>query len=464
MQKSPKPPAGIPQELGAEWLPALKACWCLSAPLAAAEMAQTATTFIDAMMMGWLGEETLAAGALGTVLFHFAITVSSGIVSALSPLVAIAYGAQKLDQMGSLTRQTLGLAALLGMLGWIPLWYGEPLLLALGQSASTAALASTYLQAISWGLVPALAFAVLKNVVTALSRPRPVMLIMVGGTLLNSLGNAVLMFGWFGFPELGLAGIGWSSTLSFGVMAVALGLYVLWQPQFQGLQMFWPVHRPDQKTQESHWRDLLRIGLPVGGLVAVEFGMFAATALLMGTLGTTPLAAHQMAIQTAAVAFAVVRGISYGATVQVGQQWGAANRPGTRAAGWVALALGSVFMLGVAAVFWFFPERIVALFLDIGDEANQPVVEYACRLLGVAAVFQWVDGGQVIAAGALRGLKDTRIPFLIGVLAYWGVGLPTGYWLGFGLGMGGFGLWWGLAIGLTVAAVILTVRFARLTR
>nr|WP_279611324.1 MATE family efflux transporter [Thermostichus vulcanus] len=157
-------------------------------------------------------------------------------------------------------------------------------------------------------------------------------------------------------------------------------------------------------------------------------GWLGEETLAAGALGTTPLAAHQMAIQTAAVAFAVVRGISYGATVQVGQQWGAANRPGTRAAGWAALALGSVFMLGVAAV------------------------------------FQWVDGGQVIAAGALRGLKDTRIPFLIGVLAYWGVGLPTGYWLGFGVGMGGFGLWWGLAIGLTVAAVILTVRFARLTR
>lgn len=423
-------------------------------------MAQTATTFIDAMMMGWLGEETLAAGALGTVLVHFVITVSSGIVSALSPLVAMAYGAQKLDQMGSLTRQTLGLAVLLGILGWIPLWYGEPLLLALGQSGSTAALASTYLRAISWGLVPALTFAVLKNLVTALSRPRPVMLVMLGGTLLNSVGNAVLMFGWFGLPELGLAGIGWSSTFSFGVMTVALGLYVLWQPQFQGFQIFWPV----QRGQGSHWGDLLRIGLPVGGLVAVEFGMFAATALLMGTLGTTPLAAHQMAIQTAAVAFAVVRGISYGATVQVGQQWGAANRPGTRAAGWAALALGSVFMLGVAAGFWFFPEGIVALFLDIRDAANQPVVEYTCRLLGVAAVFQWVDGGQVIAAGALRGLKDTRIPFLIGILAYWGVGLPSGYWLGFGLGMGGFGLWWGLALGLTVAAVILTVRFARLSR
>jgi MATE family multidrug resistance protein len=420
-------------------------------------MAQTATTFIDAMMMGWLGEETLAAGALGTVLFHFAITVSSGIVSALSPLVAMAYGANKMDQVGSLTRQTLGLAALLGILGWIPLWFGEPLLRALGQAEATSALASTYLQAISWGLLPALAFAVLKNLVTALSRPRPVMLLMLGGTFLNSVGNAVLMFGWLGFPALGLAGIGWSSTFSFWVMALGMGLYVLWQPPFRQFQLFQP-------KQGSHWGDLLRIGLPVGGLVAVEFGMFAATALLMGTLGTTPLAAHQMAIQTAAVAFAVVRGISYGATVQVGQQRGAANRPGTRAAGWAALAMGSLFMLGVAAVFWFFPEGIVALFLDLGDAAHQPVVEYTCRLLGVAAVFQWVDGVQVIAAGALRGLKDTRIPFLIGVVAYWGVGLPTGYGLGFGVGMGGFGLWWGLAIGLTVAAVILTLRFARLTR
>ncbi|MEN9225389.1 MAG: MATE family efflux transporter [Thermostichus sp. DRC_bins_24] len=460
MQKTPNYRWGIPHGLASEWVPALRACWRLAVPLAAAEMAQTATTFIDAMMMGWLGEGTLAAGALGTVMFHFVLFVGSGIVSALSPLVAMAYGAQRLDQVGSLTRQTLGLAVLLGVLGWIPLWFAEPLLQTLGQSASTTTLAATYLRAISWGLVPALAFAVLKNLATALSRPGPVMLIMLGGTCLNTVGNAVLMFGWLGFPALGLAGIGWSSTVSLWLMALSMGLYVLCQSFFRQFQLF----RPEPTKQGSHWGDLLRIGLPVGGLVVVEFGMFAATALLMGTLGTTPLAAHQIAIQTAAVAFAVVRGISYGATVLVGQQWGAANRAGTQAAGWAALGLGSLFMLGVATVFWVFPERIVALFLDINDAANRPVVEYTCQLLGVAAVFQGVDGVQVIAAGALRGLKDTRIPFLIGIMAYWGVGLPIGYWLGFGLGMGGFGLWWGLALGLTVAATILTTRFAQLTR
>jgi MATE family multidrug resistance protein len=277
---------------------------------------------------------------------------------------------------------------------------------------------------------------------------------MLAGTGCNILGNYVLMFGKFGFPALGLAGIGWASTISLWAMFAALLLYVISQPRYRPYRLwgsFW--------LEPVLLNELLKIGLPIGVLAAVETGMFTLTTFLMGQLGTVPLAAHQIALQTAAVTFMVPLGISLATTVRVGQRLGQQDFLGARVAGMVGIALSALFMSVTGSLIWLFPAQIVGLYLDLKQPANAELVQFTQQLLAVAALFQILDGVQVSATGALRGLRDTRLPLLIGIAAYWGLGLTSGYWLGIVQGWGGIGLWWGLALGLLMAAIVLTLRF-----
>ncbi|MBF2003463.1 MAG: MATE family efflux transporter [Synechococcales cyanobacterium M58_A2018_015] len=433
----------------------IRACLELALPLAGAQLAQSATGFVDTVMMGLLGSAVLAAGGLGATLFTALLISTSSVVSAVSPLVATAYGAGQTQQVGRIAHQGLWLAGGLAVLQLLGLGAAGPLLRLLGQEDETIALALPYLQAMMWGVPAALGFAVLRNWVTALSDARPVIVIMVCGTGLNIVGNYVLIFGKLGLPALGLAGIGWASASSFWSMFFALIVYILSQPRYRSYRVLHGLPQIDPYI----FRELLQIGLPIGVLAVVETGMFTITTFLMGQLGTVTLAAHQVALQTAAITFMVPLGISFATTVRVGQQMGQANPLGARLAGSVGIGMAAGFMAIMALLFWLLPQPIVALYLDVENPENQQVVSLAKTLLGVAAVFQLFDGIQVSAAGALRGLKDTRIPMLIGMLSYWGIGLTSGYLLGLRLGWGGVGLWWGLAFGLATAAIVLTWRF-----
>lgn len=438
------------------FLSEVKACLFLAIPLAGAQLAQSATGFVDTVMMGLLGSQNLAAGAIGATSFTACLIIGSGIVSAVSPLAAEAFGAGKTDAIGQIVRQGLLLALLLAMPITLLLWLGGDLLVMLGQAASTADLADGYLKAIAWGYFPGLGVAVLRNFVAALSITRPIIVTIVLGTLLNVVGNYILMFGTLGFPALGLAGIGWASVLSLWSMFIGLGIYILKQSRFKPYRVFHHLGR----FQARVFGELVQVGLPIGVLAAVETGLFTVTTFLMGRLGTTTLAAHQIALQSAAITFTVSLGISVATTVRVGQLIGQNKPRDARLAGYIGIALGGVFMGGMALVFWVIPTQIVSLYIDVTNPANTTVVTLAKSLLGVAAMFQIADGVQVAAVGALRGLKDTRVPMAIGVLSYWCIGLTSGYWLGLEAGLGGVGLWWGLAIGLAVAAVILTWRFS----
>jgi MATE family multidrug resistance protein len=279
---------------------------------------------------------------------------------------------------------------------------------------------------------------------------------MIGGTLFNVAANYVLAFGKFGLPALGIAGLGWASALSLWGMFAALAIYIISQPQLRVYGAFANLHQFESKG----FGELVRVGVPIGVLAAVEGGFFTFVTFLMGQLGTVTLAAHQIALQTAVVTFTIPLGISMASTVRVGQLMGQENRKGARLAGFVGIGIAALFMAIMGILFWTIPGTIVSLYIDTANPANASVVSLAKTLLGVAAMFQIVDGIQVTAAGALRGLKDTRIPLLIGILAYWGIGLPCGYTLGLVLGFGSVGLWWGFAIGLAVAAGILTWRFS----
>ncbi|MFN6527708.1 MATE family efflux transporter [Nostoc sp. ChiSLP03a] len=439
----------------------VKKCLMLAVPLAGAQVAQSATGFVDTVMMGWLGSQTIASGGLGTVIFTFSLLIFSGIVSAVSPLAAQAYGAGNKEKVGTIVRLGLGISLVLGIPITLLLYNGGALLLLLGQDANTVALTEIYLRAIALGFIPGLGFAVLKSFLSALLQPQLIIVTVVLGTLFNITANYVLMFGKLGFPALGLAGIGWASTLSLWSMFITLAVYICNQPRFAVYGIFRPSSQ--EAFPLEHRRivgEIFQVGLPIGGLIAVEGGLFTVVTLLIGQLGTNALAAHQIALQTISMSFQMAVGISLATTVRVGLLAGQNDLVGTRLAGYVGIAIAALAMGVVALAFWLVPKSIISLYIDINNQNNADVVALAVKLLAVAAIFQIVDGVQVTAAGALRGLKDTRIPMLIGFFAYWCVGLFTGYTFGISLGSGAIGLWWGLAIGLASAAIILTWRFS----
>jgi multidrug resistance protein, MATE family len=437
----------------------LKACLRLAIPLVAAQLSQAANGFVDTLMMGLLGSQALAAGGLGGATFSVLYIISSGVISAVSPLIAEAHGANQPDRVREVAVQGLWLALLIALPLTLLIWHINALMPYLGQDEANSALAGAYLKAIALGTLPALGFAVLEHFIAALSQPRPIMVIMVIGTLFNGGANYVLMFGKLGFPVLGLAGIGLATTITYWLMFVALGLYSLSQPNLKPYRIVQHV----LDFNYSVFREVVQTGVPIGLLFTFESGLFTVTTFLMGVLGTITLAAHQIALRTASMTFMVTLGIAYATTVRVGQFIGQQNRRGARLAGFVGMGVGTLFMVAMGLLFWRAPKAIVALYIDINNPANADVIRSAIALLGVAAVFQVFDGIQAIAAGALRGLKDTRIPMLIGIVSYWGIGLTSGWLLGLRFHQGGVGLWLGLAIGLAIASIVLSWRFRYLT-
>jgi multidrug resistance protein, MATE family len=432
----------------------VRASLFLALPLAGAQMAQSAIAFVDTAMMGQLGSAALAAGGLGAISFGALLIVGSGLVAAVSPMAAQAHGSGQSRQVGEVIRQGFWLAVLIAMPVALLVWNAQPLLEQLGQQADLEQ-TQRYLRAVVWGYLPGLGFSILKDFVSAISKPRSVIIITICSVPLNIIGNYVLMYGKLGFPALGLAGIGVSSAIVLWSMFLALAIYIRIHPSFVSYGIFKGVPKFDRPIIQ----ELIHIGLPIGIVLLVETGLFTVTTFLIGQIGSVPLAAHQIALETAGVTFRIPLGIAFATTVRVGQLMGKHDPKSARFAGYVGIALGAIFMTCMGLLIWTMPRPIVALFLDVENPANAAVVELAQILLGVVATFQIFDGIQVIASGALRGLKDTQIPMLIGIFAYWGIGLTSGYGFGMILGFGAVGLWWGLALGLAVASAVLTWRF-----
>jgi MATE family multidrug resistance protein len=276
------------------------------------------------------------------------------------------------------------------------------------------------------------------------------------GVAVNALGNYTLMFGHFGFPRMELRGAGISTTIVNSVMCLLIMLYTLRHRRYRRYHLLGRFWRPDWVK----FREIWRVGGPIGFMLMTEVGLFAAAALLMGLLGTDELAAHAIALQCAAIAFMIPMGLSQATTVRVGMAFGQQNRLAIHKAGWVSLLLGTGFMCITCLLFWLIPEQLIGLFLDPSQETNRQPFRLAIAFLGVAALFQLADGAQVVAAAALRGLNDTKIPMFVALIGYWGCGFPVAYYCGFVLGLGGEGVWYGLAAGLACVAVILCTRFA----
>ena len=450
------PSASIGQSTGwRPWGTELRATIWLALPLVATQLGQIAIHTTDIVMMGWLGPHALAAGVLGHQVYFVSLLFCMGILLTTAALVAQAIGAHDADGVRSTVRQGLWVAVTLSLpTSWL-LWHTGSVLALLGQTPEHAAAAERYIRAAMWGFGPTLGFTVLRGFVTALSRPRSVMIITLLGVGVNALSNYALMFGNLGCPRLELVGAGVTSSLVQIGMFAALLAYIFWDRHYRSFRLFHRLWEPSWR----HFRDIFRIGFPIGAAMLSESGLFATAAILMGWIGAAPLAAHAVALQCAAVTFMVPLGIGQAGTVRVGLAMGQRDPAGIHRAGWTALILGASFMSGMALLFLLVPDTLIGFFLDRRDPQAASVARLAVRYLTIAACFQLVDGLQVVAASVLRGLNDTRIPFAIALAGYWGGGFATAYALAFPLGMGGPGIWYGMAVGLAVVACLLVLRF-----
>lgn len=432
----------------------------LAIPLASAQVAQSATGFADTIMMGRLGQETLAAGGLASLTFTALLASASGVVMGVSPLVAEAYGAGNKTRIEQIARQGLWLSLLLSLPMAIAIAHFDAWMRQLGQAPTTVTLANTYLDIMLWGFFPALGFAMLRGVVSGLSQARPVMTIVVAGVLFNITGNYVLGFGKWGFPRLEMAGLAIASILSLWGMFLALAIYLLKHKQLREYRIFQEWHRLKPRLLQ----ELVQIGLPIGISTVLEVGLFTVITYLMGILGTDVLAAHQIVFQTIVVIFMVPLGMSFAITARVGQWVGQKNLKAARQAAIIGIAIAVGFMILMSLALVLFPQQVFSLYLDPQNPDNARVLTLALPMLIVAAIIQVLDGVQKTTMGALYGLQDTRVPMLLSLPTFWGVGLTSGYLLGFPLGFGGVGLWIGQSIGVAIAAIVFVWRFDRLTK
>lgn len=429
----------------------------LSWPMVLTNVAQTAMTATDVIMMGHLGPDALAAGALGTNLYNAVLIFGIGVMGAVSPMIAIELGRNRhaVRDLRRTVRQGFWAAATMVGPMWLFLWQAEFILTAMGQDPGLSKAAGSYVHTLQWGLLPFFLYLCLRGFVAALLRPRWAFIVVLFALVFNAFANWCLMFGRLGFPALGLPGSGLATALSSALMFAGLALVVVLDRRFRRYHLLGRFWVPDWPRYRAFWR----LGLPIGLTLAFEVVIFNGAAFLMGLIGASSLAAHAIAIQIASLTFMVPLGIGQAGTVRVGRAFGAGDKEGIRRAGTMALILALSFMTFTALLMAVVPEWLVAPFLDRSKPGADAVAELAMLFLFYAAVFQIVDGAQVIGSSILRGLGDTRLPMILAGIGYWGIGLPLSAALGFLTPLAGRGIWIGLAIGLTVVSVMMLWRW-----
>jgi multidrug resistance protein, MATE family len=438
------------------WAHELRATLALAWPLILANLTQQLIQATDVLLMGRLGASQLAAATLALNLTFTFNLLMLGLVIASSPMMATALG-QRFNAVRDVRRTfRAGLWLIAAMLPpyWLLLWHVGDLMRAFGQSEELVSQGQTFLRAYMWCTAPWLLFQLLRNFVSALERPRIVLWLSLGGIALNALLSWSLIFGHFGLPALGLVGGGFGSTLTWLIMCGALVGVVLAERRFRRFHLFGHWWRFDRQRLVA----MTRLGWPIGVTMALEMGVFALAAYFMGWIGAPAVAAHAVALQLAALTFMVPLGLGQAATVRVGLALGRRDNAGVARAGWTAWVIGVGFMGTMALAMWSMPRALITLFLkDV--PANALVIGLAVSFLRVAAAFQLVDGAQVIGAGMLRGLHDTKWPLLFALVGYWVVGLGVGAWLAFAADWKGVGIWVGLASGLAAVAALMLARW-----
>ncbi|QYJ07081.1 MATE family efflux transporter [Qipengyuania flava] len=439
------------------WRTELGATLRLSWPLALANLLQMLIWAIDVFFVARLGEFELAASSLAVSLFSILVWGTITLVSMVAALISAELGRSRfaVAEVRRSVRMAVWLSVACGVIVMAILSQTEAILLATGQRPELAARAYDYMGLVLWSTVPLLVASVLRNFVSALGRPIFATAITALAIGVNALGNYALVFGNLGAPALGLEGSAIATIFTSVFVLLAYIVAIEWDRRLRRYVIWGRFWRPEW----DRLKELFVLGMPVFFTTIAEAGLFGGAALLMGLIGESELAGHTIALQIAAFAFQVPFGVSQAATIRVGYHFGARNHEAIGRAGAVALLMAVLFMSFTAALMLLMPVAILSLYIDTSEPANAAMMGFALQYIVIAALFQLVDGLQVVAAGALRGLQDTRVPMWMAIFSYWVPGFGTSYYLGFHTELEGTGVWIGFAVGLTFATLLLTGRW-----
>lgn len=424
----------------------------LALPIIAAQLSSVGPNVVDAVLAGHQGAHTQASVVTGVNIWVLAIVAGIGTMMAVPPTVAQLDGANRRGEIGAVFHQALYIALALGLLLGVAVWHASPLMGLFHVVESMRADVTAFLHAIAFAAPALTVYFSLRGLSDGLSMPRPSMYFSLGGTVVLAPLGYVLMYGKLGFPAMGARGSGIATAAVLWLELIGFATYVLLHRNYRDLNLRGRMAPPDWKQI----RQLLHVGVPMAVTLLMEAGLFVAVALLIGRLGETVSAAHHVALNVAQVAFMVPLGVSMAITVRVGNAAGRRDAAGVRYAGLSGLALVLVTQLFSSGIMVLLPAQIARLYTS-----DAAVVATAAQLMLLAGVFQFADGIQVASNGALRGLKDTRVPMGLTMFAYWIVGMPVGWYLAFDRGLGARGMWMGLVAGLSVAAILLFARFWR---
>ena len=444
------------------WRDEMGATFRLAWPLALANLLQMLVHAVDVIFVARLGERELAASALAVALFGLIMWAFSGLTGIVAALIAEELGRRRhaVREVRRSVRMALWLAVASGLVGMALCWQGAAIARLTGQSEVLSQRAGAFLEIVSFAMIPMICASVLRNFVAALGRPIFATAITGVALIASLIGNYAFVFGNLGAPALGLEGSALASVITALVQLISYLIAIRLDRRLRRYRILGNWWR----TEWSRMRELLRLGLPVMVIIIAEAGLFSGAAFLMGRIGEAELAGHTVALQIAALAFQIPFGIGQAATIRVGYHFGAQDHAAIGRAGWTGIAMGAGFMTLTAGAMLFAPGLLLRIYIDPAEAKNAAMAGFAVRYMAVAAAFQLFDGIQAVAAGALRGLQDTRMPMVIAIFSYWVPGIGTALWLGFRTPLEGTGVWIGLATGLIFAASLLTWRWSRRER
>jgi len=418
----------------------------LAVPLMVAEMGWMLMNFVDLAMIGRVGPQAIASVSIGSAVFYVFAIVAEGILLGLDSIVSQQYGAGEMEDCHRSLFAALQLAVPLGMALVGVIWVSVPLLPHFGIETQVAPQVGPFLHAMSWGLPPLLAYFAVRRYLQAIHLVNIIPFTLISANLINFAGNWVLIYGHMGFPAMGAEGSGWSTTISRFYMVAVLAGYVMWQNRKRGFHL----GRYAWELYTGRIWEIVKLGAPAAGQIAMEMGVFSASTLIAGRLGAVAVSGHQIALSLASFTFMVPLGVSSATAVRVGHALGRGDAETANASGWTGVAVSATFMSCAALAFWLIPRPLVAIFTT-----DPAVMKVAVSLLAIAAIFQFFDGVHVTSIGALRGSGDTHTAVITDFVGWWIVGLPLGWYLCFEQGMGVRGLWAGLCVGLIAIGIAL---------
>lgn len=425
----------------------------LAGPVVLAELGWMSMGIVDTLVVAHVSPAAMGAVSIGGALFNTVAWTGAGLLLGLDTLISQSFGAGDVADCHHSLLTSAYLCVPIGLLLMGAVWLFTPFLRSLGIDAGVLGAAIPYLHALVWSTFPLLLYFAFRRYLQGMNLVNPVMFALISANLLNLAGNWVFVFGHLGAPAMGAEGSGWATCISRTYMAAVLLAYILYHDRRYGAGLGATHWKPDF----GRMRELLRLGLPAAMQITFEVGVFAAATTLVGRLSADTLAAHQIAINAVSLTYMVPLGISAAAAVRVGQALGRGDPAAAKRSGWTAIFLGAAFMAFAAAVFLGAPGPLIRAYTD-----NPEVLRVGTTLLALAAAFQLFDGIQAAATGALRGAGDTRTPMMCHLAAYWGFGLPVGYYLCFGLHWGASGLWAGLSGAIVIIGVALLTVWTRL--